>query len=104
MSFAFTVARDDWQERSDGTIHRRVLEVDRLYDVSLVTTPAYPETSAEAVRETNVAPESRPEPSVTDEAGADQATDEALESRQRELLAGAKRRLALANAKTRLKG
>lgn len=104
MSFAFTVARDDWQERSDGTIHRRVLEVDRLYDVSLVTTPAYPETSAEAVRETTVAPESRPEPSVTDEAGADQATDEAREARQRELLAGAKRRLALANAKTRLKG
>lgn len=104
MSFAFTVARDDWRERPDGTIHRRVLEVDRLYDVSLVTTPAYPETSAESVRETTVAPESRPEPPAEGVAGADQVADEAREARQRELLAGAKRRLALANAKQRLKG
>jgi len=100
MSFAFTVAKDDWQERSDGSIMRRVLEVDRLYDVSLVTTPAYPQTDAQSVRDNDLAPESEstPEPS-TDAAGTDEEAHEAREVLQPEQLAEAKRRLSLAKAR-----
>lgn len=105
MSFAFTVARDDWQERSDGTILRRVLEVDRLHDVSLVTTPAYPQTSAEAVRKQDLASDSDslPEPAEA-VAGTDDLARDPREVRLRELQAEAKRRMTLANAKTRQKG
>ena len=47
MSFAFTIARDgeEWSERN-GKEFRRITKIDRLYDVSLVTFPAYPQTSA----------------------------------------------------------
>lgn len=47
MSFAFTIARDGevWSERN-GVEHRLITKIDRLYDVSLVTFPAYPQTSA----------------------------------------------------------
>lgn len=51
MSFAFTVAEDKWTERNaeDGTstVERDVLAVQRLYDVSVVAVPAYPQTSAD---------------------------------------------------------
>lgn len=47
MSFAFAVVKDAW-EQVGGKIVRTLLEVD-LYDVSPVTYPAYPQTSA-AVR------------------------------------------------------
>lgn len=43
MSFAFTVAREEWDETGD-TPRRTILEVGRLYDVSVVTEPAYPTT------------------------------------------------------------
>lgn len=45
MSFAFSVKRDDWMLSGDQ-IRRTILEIERLYDVSLVTYPAYPQTSA----------------------------------------------------------
>ena len=47
MSFAFTIADDGeiWEKR-DGKEHRTITKIDRLYDVSLVTFPAYPQTSA----------------------------------------------------------
>lgn len=47
MSFGFTVVRDRWEEDEDGRVIRTLEEV-RLFDVSPVTFPAYPETSAEA--------------------------------------------------------
>jgi HK97 family phage prohead protease len=47
MSFAFGVKKDNW-EQVDGQVIRTLLEVE-LYDVSPVTYPAYPQTSA-AVR------------------------------------------------------
>jgi HK97 family phage prohead protease len=47
MSFGFRTLRDKW-ENVDGKIIRTLLEVE-LYDVSPVTYPAYPQTSA-AVR------------------------------------------------------
>lgn len=47
MSFSFTIAKDgeEWTQR-DGKEHRVIRAIDRLYDVSLVTFPAYPQTSA----------------------------------------------------------
>ena len=57
MSFAFTVAQDKWEERDDGPAIRTITQVARLYDVSPVTYPAYPDTSValrsrDAARET----------------------------------------------------
>lgn len=48
MSFGFSVLNDDWVWADDGTIRRTIIEVDRLYDVSPVTYPAYPQTSVSA--------------------------------------------------------
>lgn len=48
MSFAFSVDTDDWR-MEDGMPLRTVQKFKRLYDVSVVTYPAYPETEA-AVR------------------------------------------------------
>jgi len=51
MSFAFSVAPkgEAWATDDTGMQIRTVSQVDRLYDVSVVTRPAYPQTSA-AVR------------------------------------------------------
>lgn len=43
MSFAFTVAEDEWTEQ-DGKDYRVITKIGKLYDVSLVTFPAYPQT------------------------------------------------------------
>lgn len=48
MSFAFTIDDDggeEWSERN-GKEHRIIRKINRLFDVSLVTFPAYPQTSA----------------------------------------------------------
>lgn len=42
-SFAFTIKDASW-ERRDGMDVRVIKKVERLYDVSLVTNPAYPDT------------------------------------------------------------
>ena len=52
MSFGFIVDADKWQESERGFV-REVKEVKRLIDVSLVTRPAYPQTSA-AVRSLDI--------------------------------------------------
>lgn len=41
MSFGFQVAEDAWHVRKDGAQHRTILDVGRLFDVSVVTFPAY---------------------------------------------------------------
>lgn len=41
MSFAFTVKEEKWTETESGEEVRTLLKADRLYDVSLVTYPAY---------------------------------------------------------------
>lgn len=48
MSFAFTVGRDDqaWQRDGAGPWVRTIKRVARLYDVSVVTYPAYAQTEA----------------------------------------------------------
>ena len=47
-SFAFIIAKDGdvWHKRSDGKYERTVTKIDRLYDVSVVTSPAYEDTEA----------------------------------------------------------
>jgi hypothetical protein len=55
MSFAFTVAEDSWHENHETEeIERVILRVGDLYDVSVVTFPAYPDTAA-AMRELRAA-------------------------------------------------
>ncbi len=44
-SFAFTVAEDEWDQDEDNNIVRTITKVNRLYDVSAVTYPAYEEAS-----------------------------------------------------------
>lgn len=44
-SFAFTVDDDSWDEDEDGRVIRTIKKVGRLYDVSPVTYPAYPDAS-----------------------------------------------------------
>jgi|YNPMSStandDraft_1061717.scaffolds.fasta_scaffold00175_9 hypothetical protein len=49
MSFGFSVSEsgDRWYEE-DGELRREIVNVGRLYDVSVVTFPAYPQTIAQA--------------------------------------------------------
>lgn len=44
-SFAFTVGEDKWEAQPDGTYIRTILSFDKLYDCSIVYTPAYSDTS-----------------------------------------------------------
>lgn len=43
-SFAFTVEKQEWEKR-DGKKVRRITQIGRLFDVSLVTVPAYPDAT-----------------------------------------------------------
>lgn len=50
-SFAFTIpdeeGAEEWRENEEAGIYERyVRKIDKLYDVSVVTTPAYPDTEA----------------------------------------------------------
>lgn len=47
MSFGFTVDKDKWRKLNDGTYTREVSEL-TLYEVSVVTSPAYPQSSISA--------------------------------------------------------
>lgn len=47
-SFAFDVEQDEWTRGKDGNPDRRTLKKVRLYDVSIVTYPAYQATSVHA--------------------------------------------------------
>lgn len=55
MSFSFTIDRDGGEEWVSGQEkdHRIIKKIDHLYDVSLVTYPAYPQTSAYARSQTD---------------------------------------------------
>ena len=50
-SFAFSLdygsdEADEWKKQEDGTYVRIIRKIDRLFDVSVVTTPAYEDTVA----------------------------------------------------------
>ena len=47
-SFTFVCKRDQWTDNPNGSITRRILEFEALWDVSPVTFPAYPASSSEA--------------------------------------------------------
>lgn len=49
-SFAFTVKEDRWEELADGSFLRHIDKVERLYDVSPVTYPAYEEADVRVAR------------------------------------------------------
>jgi hypothetical protein len=49
MSFAFHTRQDDFTDHGDGTYERVIEDVD-LFDVSVVTYPAYEETNVEVVK------------------------------------------------------
>lgn len=74
MSFAFSVSKDDqaWTRDGTGPWIRTIKKVARLYDVSVVTYPAYPQTTA-AVRDLQ----------AHQDALAAKAEAEAAEARQR---------------------
>jgi HK97 family phage prohead protease len=101
QSFAFTVERDKWEEDDNGMITRTVTEVRDLFDVSIVTFPAYPQTDVSA---------RTAEPEAETELGnlaVDEAEDEATETREvllRELQQEAARGLTLAITSTASKG
>ena len=66
-SFAFTVTGEAWEydvAQADGTVKdvRTILSIGKLYDVSPVVFPAYPQTSAEARELRSRADEGRPKP------------------------------------------
>lgn len=46
QSFAFIVGKDEWKDLDTDNPKRTIIEVDELWDVSLVTTPAYQGTDA----------------------------------------------------------
>ena len=46
MSFGFTTVKDEWNNEDKKNIERELVEV-RLFDVSVVTYPAYPQTNAQ---------------------------------------------------------
>ena len=45
MSFAFTVKEEDVRYVKEGAPHRKITRFDRIFDVSVVDTPAYDDTS-----------------------------------------------------------
>jgi HK97 family phage prohead protease len=44
-SFKFAVTKDAWENKKDGSIIRTLEDI-KLYDISIVTYPAYPQTTA----------------------------------------------------------
>jgi len=66
-SFGFMVDEDEWIERDDGKIVRTINKVGKLLDVSPVTYPAYPDTSA-AMRSLNAFknPAAKPETMISE--------------------------------------
>lgn len=69
MSFGFSVAEDVWSKRADGSQLRSIEEIGRLFDVSVVTFPAYEGTDvALRSRELGDAPQIPPRVSARGQA------------------------------------
>ncbi|QEA50869.1 HK97 family phage prohead protease [Leuconostoc lactis] len=50
MSFGFTVVDDEWTKDANGTPQRTITKIGKLHEVSVVTMPAYQETSVAVTR------------------------------------------------------
>ena len=48
-SFAFTVKKDSWSNDDDGNNVRTIEEIDSLYDISVVTYPAYSQAESDVI-------------------------------------------------------
>ena len=48
MSFMFTVSREEWDDVETDHPTRRILEIEKVFEISAVTFPAYAATSIEA--------------------------------------------------------
>lgn len=48
-SFAFKIKTAEWTDHEDGSVTRTIMEVAELYDVSIVTYPAYQDTMVDIV-------------------------------------------------------
>jgi hypothetical protein len=119
MSFAFTVAEDKWEEKNlegdDPEITRTIVKIDRLWDVSAVATPAYPQTDAQVrsrdiervAKRFGIALPELPDLGATGEQGAregvqapaEEKDHEARKAFHREQVEGAQRRMTLARAR-----
>ena len=64
MSFGFTVSEDEWHEDKEGYVSRTINKVDKLFDISVVTFPAYPDTAV-ALRSLKKIKEDRDKPIFT---------------------------------------
>lgn len=86
-SFSFTVERDEWEYKKDGSTIRTITEFGELFDVGPVTYPAYPSTTVSArAKEMAEKREAPPEAPKIEEPKAPEFDAGALE-RQRLLLA-----------------
>lgn len=53
MSFGFTVSRETWVEGAFNELPMRIVEEAELHEISVVSAPAYPTTTAELMRSDN---------------------------------------------------
>ena len=49
-SFSFNVDKQNWKEDDEGRVVREIIKVKRLYDISPVTFPAYPEADSDVAK------------------------------------------------------
>ena len=76
MSFAFTIAEDEWHEDHDTEeVERTVLRVGELFDVSVVSFPAYPDTEAVMREVRSAADQGRIHPKLAAQPETDAAGD-----------------------------
>jgi hypothetical protein len=49
-SFGFNIEKDNWKEDTDGRVIREIIKIKRLWDVSPVTFPAYPDADSDVAK------------------------------------------------------
>lgn len=81
-SFAFAVDTDKWEKQGDGSYIRTITKFKRLYDMSLVDTPAYSQTSA-CARFAEIQEEERLENERLLKEAEERAAQEAAEAREK---------------------
>ena len=83
-SFAFTVKEDDWSTDENGNNIRTIKKIDRLYDVSPVTYPAYPDANDLVVAQRGLAKFKEKQEKITQE--LDQIEADLSETCERDLV------------------